>query len=1800
MKARISILLVMLLLGAGLFGPKLMAAEFSPTLEYELSKAHNTDFVSAIVILESPIDIRALDERLHVEKASKLKRHTDVLAALHYNAESTQPKIRAEFDQAISDGVMQGYTPYWIENAFIVYATRDFIEGLRTRGDIKYVTENFRPVLIDPIRPAPNAKQDDSQRHGRNPLDTRTLAVGIQEVGALRVNEELGITGNGVLIGDCDTGTDGTHPALASRWRGNFAPWWQCWKDNINHNTTFPTDNGSHGTHTMGTMTGRGVVGTDTTWVGCAPNARWISNNAINMSVGRTLDNEIFASFQWFTDPDTVAHSLAAVPDVINNSWGVYANIGGDPVYTQCFDYWNTVILNAEAAGIVVIFAAGNEASSGLRSPAIYSMNATQIFSVAAVDGTTNPVAPYPLASFSSTGPTPCTPANPNNIKPEIAGPGVNVLSSVPGGTYQNTWSGTSMATPHISGIVALMREACPNCDPQTIKQALLNTAIRTGYVTPPATENNQFGNGFVDGYAAVVSVSNLGHVVGLVRDASNNPIVGATVSNANGVQSVQTDATGHYDLPLSAGTYTLHFAKFAYVAQNIPGVVVVTGQNTTQNATLQLAPAGIVQGTVTSCNGGPAVGATVTILNTPITPATTDAAGHYSISAVPQGTYDMSAAGAGCGPQTVNGVVIGANTTQNFTLTVDPMYMCSTPDADNYIACENGDQNGPTYNWVEISPNAAGPGTLVTGLSDDNFVGPFTLPFTFRFYDRNFTQFYIGSNGYLTFDFGYGGIGPFTLPSAFLGHSIQMFSRDLYPPIGGDVSTYYLAAQNAFIIEYHQIQHYSSGSPETFQVWLYNFATNPAPNGNSQLLLQYNTVSDASNCGVGIQDSTRAYVHKYNTTYDPHAQPLVSGRAICFGGCTPPVTGTMAGTITNCTGGPAANATVSFPGSFYPSITADANGHYSINMVAGTYNVRGDKVGCTFAEQDNNVVNNNQTTTVNLTLRAPTGLQGTVTNCTGGPAVGAIVTFPTSTLAPCTTDASGHYLRYSDAGTFTVHAASSSCSDVDSPNHVVALLQMVTVNVTLNAAGTLSGTVTSCNGGPAVGAVLTLIGTGRPTATTNASGFYSFTGLPAATYNVATAFTGCWPDTGLGIVVTSGNTTTRNITLISNPALQCSPADAYGYVACENVDPNGPVYNWRGISPSEGGPGTQVTGLADDNFVGPFTAPFTMRVYGVDYTQYFVGSNGYMTFGTGYGSIPGGTIPVPGYPAGYYPFGADMYPPGGGQVATYYDAAQHVFILEYYQTNHCCNSTTPETFEIIVYDPLYYPTATGDCDVVFQYNALTQPTFPSQVGVQNSTGTVGNNYQHLSTLPTTSMGIATGRAVRFSTGVGCQGSPTAVITPSSITKSVPLNGTATDSVHICNTGICPLNWTMAYHQITPALTLLDVQPNASPNMSKDMAEGRFTMAVKADKTHVSEGARGRNQLDAQGGPDVFGYRWIDSAEPGGPTFNWVEINATGINTGLHADDAGTALTLPWQFNFYGTAYSSVWVCTNGFLQMGTTGVTPWGNTTIPSASAPLTMLAPFWEDLNSSTSGNIWYYNDVANNRFIVEWDAVPHYDGTGNVTFEAILYPDGHWVVQFMSMNGTNNGCTVGQQNATGTDGLQVVYNAAYVQNNLAVRFAAVPPVPQWLSITPPTAGQVMPNTCAWVHLNFNSAGLTAGQYLGTLTVASNDVAHNPVTIPLTFIVGVLNPPTQLTLAYDPALNQLILRWAGTGAPSYRVYSRSVWGGATTLVGSTANGTLSIPFNTANAKLFYEVTSWDGTLAESAPSQPVRLGAR
>jgi len=529
------------------------SGKFSKELTHILNSSPPGMKHSMIVHLTDQVDIRALDEELYYAKVTRQFRHQTVVEALQAAAARSQGPVREFLDELVQSGEVEGYTPYWIVNCFVVLGTDQAAGMLSERDDIAFLEANFKAELIEPIR-SKGGEHFDS--------DANTPPAGIVAVHAPQVWYQLGIKGEGALIGGLDTGVDGTHPALGYRWRGNFAPWQHCWRSPVGGTTT-PTDTYGHGTHTMGTMCGATVAtGTGDT-VGVAPSALWIADDAINQGTGSGLDADILDGFQWFADPDGNPETTDDVPDVVQNSWGVYSGFYG---YQDCDARWDVAILALEAGGTVACFSAGNEGPGAqtMRSPANAIYDSVSFFSVGAVNATDYSW-PYPIASFSSRGPSDCDHAT---IKPEVVAPGVSVYSSVPGGGYQQYgWDGTSMAGPHAAGIIALMRSANPNADVRDMKSILMRTARDEG----TSGEDNAYGFGFVDAYEAVIrAMAGYGRIMGTIRDASTlNPIQALVEVVGGSQQTNSSPTTGNYILVLPGdSTYTLRYSLYGYVTQ--------------------------------------------------------------------------------------------------------------------------------------------------------------------------------------------------------------------------------------------------------------------------------------------------------------------------------------------------------------------------------------------------------------------------------------------------------------------------------------------------------------------------------------------------------------------------------------------------------------------------------------------------------------------------------------------------------------------------------------------------------------------------------------------------------------------------------------------------------------------------------------------------------------------------------------------------------------------------------------------------------------------------------------------------------------------------------------------------------------------------------------------------------------------------------------------------------------------------------------------------------------------------------
>lgn len=348
----------------------------------------------------------------------------------------------------------------------------------------------------------------------------------------------------------------------------------------------------------------------------------------------------------------------------------------------------------------------------------------------------------------------------------------------------------------------------------------------------------------------------------------------------------------------------------------------------------------------------------------------------------------------------------------------------------------------------------------------------------------------------------------------------------------------------------------------------------------------------------------------------------------------------------------------------------------------------------------------------------------------------------------------------------------------------------------------------------------------------------------------------------------------------------------------------------------------------------------------------------------------------------------------------------------------------------------------------------------------------------------------------------GRGGMPLVSVIPDSFYFSLAsTNDTTRTQLRIRNLGSDTLSY---------ALEELLVTGTASVSRSVQQQPERRLPKGVADSPQMNQNILGR------GGPDAFGYMWIDSDEPGGPQFSWTDIRPVGTQitswTGS-ADDGQAIVALPFAFSFYGASYNSIKVVTNGFMSFDVaSSSTAYSNSAIPTTSEPNNGVYGWWDDLNLSSAGTVHYYNDAANGRFIVQYTAVPHYGTTepGVYTFQMILRTNGDIVYQYLDMQQTVNSATIGIENATGTIALQTLYNAAYVHNNLAILLTR--DAVQWMS-TALTSGAIAPMDSQNVELRIHPGPIPIGDYRARLRLSGNipGVLYVPVTLHATGPVGV-----------------------------------------------------------------------------------------
>jgi hypothetical protein len=478
----------------------------------------------------------------------------------------------------------------WATNAIVLRAEPAQLAELERDPAVAFVE-------TDKMIPLPKVEEGDIPA-----MEEGEIVWSVQKINAPAVWADQSLTGEGVVVGLIDTGIDATHPDLAGKV--------VAFKDFIGSSTT-PVDGQGHGTHCAGTIGGAGKGGKRT---GVAPAAKFVVARVFGAQGASTAT--LLKAMEWVMDPDGNPSTNDA-PRVVSNSWG--SNSTTDKSFWKIVESWR-------AAGMVPSFAAGN---AGPRPKTVGIPGGyPHAFAAGATDSSDG------IASFSSRGP--CTWDGATITKPDISAPGHSVISCRDGGGYRSL-SGTSMACPHVSGLIALMLQAKPDLKVSEIETIIKDSTVDLGN----AGHDNDFGRGRIDAQKACASLS-AGGVAGAVKDTEGKP-VGASIKVDDSPTLHQSDAaSGKYSIRLGNGNHALEFSAFGY-RTIVKNITVANNEVTNLDVTLEPVPAGTLTGKCLSKTDGKPVQAIVTLVGSNVAPVTAGPDGSFSIRA-PQGKYHLVA----------------------------------------------------------------------------------------------------------------------------------------------------------------------------------------------------------------------------------------------------------------------------------------------------------------------------------------------------------------------------------------------------------------------------------------------------------------------------------------------------------------------------------------------------------------------------------------------------------------------------------------------------------------------------------------------------------------------------------------------------------------------------------------------------------------------------------------------------------------------------------------------------------------------------------------------------------------------------------------------------------------------------------------------------------------------------------------------------------------------------------------------------------------------------------------------------
>ena len=596
------------------------------------------------------------------------------------------------------------YTSFWINNSISVKQSDNVIlNAIQSFEGVESITAPKVMYLAEPTLAG------DSELMAIEPNISHVKATDVWG---------MGITGEGFTVANIDTGVRYTHEAVVNQYRGNDGGTFSHdynWLDPYASAYQAPRDDNGHGTHTMGTMVGK--VADNVNQIGMAPGADWMACRGC--STNQCAGDQLLACAQWVAAPTKMDGSgvdTTKRPVAVNNSWGDC---------DQTYDDWYQEVVDAwVAAGIYPVFSNGNNSNCyyPVNPPEGTVGNPARYGNVSGVGSTGQSNATY--AGHSNKGPSDVADTiNPIDgsefVKPQFMAPGVAIRSSLNGSdTQYASYNGTSMSAPHVTGLIALIREAAPCLeDYGQIETLIQNTATEidpapghTGGVP-----NNSVGWGEINAKAAVEAAMGMCgdyDITGTVKsNAEGNPVIAGakvvlTPTDPEGiVRTTTTNAEGVYTTKVDPGTYNMVASKMGFVDGTGTGVV-AEGQEepTVVNFTLEALPAREITGTITDGgvgtdkHGYPLMATlTFTADDHTLTTKSDPFTGKYKITVFEDEEYTISVVADLPGYDTATRDIDGdSETVQDFELMVNAA-LCMAPGYKGAGVVEGFDNELPT-----------------------------------------------------------------------------------------------------------------------------------------------------------------------------------------------------------------------------------------------------------------------------------------------------------------------------------------------------------------------------------------------------------------------------------------------------------------------------------------------------------------------------------------------------------------------------------------------------------------------------------------------------------------------------------------------------------------------------------------------------------------------------------------------------------------------------------------------------------------------------------------------------------------------------------------------------------------------------------------------------------------------------------------------------------------------------------------------------------------------------------------------